>query len=374
MLKNRGYRTSCIGKWHLGFDWGRDESGAVDFNKPLRYGPTDVGFDEFFGIAGSLDMVPYVFYRNHEPTGAVSRTQEGMPFPKFIREGPRAADFEPADVLDRLTAEAVDFIERGAEAEGPFFLYFPLTAPHKPVWPADRFMGKTDAGPYGDFVHHVDWTVGRVLDTLQQTGVADNTLVVFTSDNGSFMYRIPEDQPDHTQEAGVQGFHASRHVSNLIWRGTKADIYEGGHRVPFIVRWPHHIQPQTECRQTICLTDLMATCAELVDVELPSTAAEDSFSLVTLLSGKSTNMPRAPVIHHSGQGMFALRDGRWKMVFGSGSGGRQKPVGKPFEEPYFLFDLADDPSETTNVIERYPEIAQRMTQQLEKIRQDGRSR
>jgi arylsulfatase A-like enzyme len=374
MLKQRGFRTACVGKWHLGIDWGRDARGEVDFNLPLRYGPTDVGFDEFFGIAGSLDMIPYAFYRNRVPSGAVTETQEGLAFPRFIREGPRAVDFDPEKVLDRLTDQAVDFIERGAAAPGPFFLYFPLTAPHKPVWPAERFIGQTDLGPYGDFILQTDSTVGRILQALDETGAADDTLVVFTSDNGSYMYRIPEDAPDHVQDTRVQGFHTSRHTSNLIWRGTKADVWEGGHRVPFIVRWPGRIEAQTRSTQTICLTDLMATCAELTGFTLPEEAAEDSFSLLPLLSGGEWETLRAPVIHHSANGTFSLREGRWKMVFGSGSGGRQKPVGKPFEKPYFLFDVEADPSETINVIDRFPELAVRLTEKLEAIRQEGRSR
>jgi arylsulfatase A-like enzyme len=374
MLKQLGYRTACIGKWHLGIDWGRDDQGKVDFNQPIRYGPTDVGFDEFFGIAGSLDMIPYVFYYNRRPSDIVTETQEGLAFPKFIREGPRARDFDPETVLDRLTDQAVDFIERSASEHVPFFIYFPLTAPHKPVWPAERFMGKTDLGPYGDFIHQTDWTVGRVLQALEETGTADDTLVVFTSDNGSYMYRIPEDKPDHIQEARAQGYHPSRHTSSFIWRGTKADVWEGGHRVPFIARWPGRIQPQKQCSLTICLTDLMATFAEITKFALPDAAAEDSFSLLSLLSGRDWPTPRAPVIHHSANGTFSLRDGKWKMVFGSGSGGRQKPVGKPFEKPYFLFDLETDPSETTNLIERHPEIAEQLTEKFEAIRQGGRSR
>jgi len=297
-------------------------------------------------------------------------------FPNLYRVsgGEFGPGFDPGKVLDRLTDQSVDFIERSASAQDPFFLYFPLTAPHKPVWPAERFAGKTDLGPYGDFILQTDWTVGRILQALDDTGVADNTLVVFTSDNGSYMYRIPEDDPDHVLEAGVQGFHPSRHASNFIWRGTKADVWEGGHHVPFIARWPGRIEAETQNTHTVCLTDFMATCAELTGFSLPDSAAEDSFSLLPLLSGRDWAAPRAPVIHHSGNGTFAIREGKWKMVFGSGSGGRQKPVGKPFEKPYCLFDMEADPSETTNVIDRYPEIAERLTGKLAAIRKNSRSR
>ncbi len=374
MLKQRGYRTACVGKWHLGFDWGRNESGEVDFSLPLRYGPTDVGFNEFFGIAGSLDMIPYVFYNNRMPSDLISEAQEGLAFPKFIREGPRARDFDPETVLDRLTEQSIDFIERSASASGPFFLYFPMTAPHKPVWPAAPFQGQTDLGPYGDFIAQTDDTVGRILQALNDAGVAENTLLIFTSDNGSYMYRIPEENPDHIEDEHVQGFNPSRHASNYIWRGTKADVWEGGHRVPFIVRWPGKVRPGSLSEQTICLTDLMSTLADIAQFPLPEDSAEDSFSLLPLWKGDGLTKQRMPVIHHSSNGTFALREGKWKLVFGSGSGGRQKPVGKPFEEPYFLFDLEADPSETRNVIEQYPEIARELTEKLKSIRQEGRSR
>jgi arylsulfatase A-like enzyme len=223
-------------------------------------------------------------------------------------------------------------------------------------------------------VNQVDWAVGQVLLALERTGVVDDTLVIYTSDNGSYMYRWPEDQPDHVQDATIQGYHPTRHASNSIWRGTKADVWEGGHRVPFIARWPRKINPGSRCDFTICLTDFMATCAEMVGFSLPENAGEDSFSLIPLMEGKSRPTPRAPVIHHSSNGTFSLRDGKWKMVFGSGSGGREKPVGKPFEEPFFLFDLGQDPGEAANVIERFPDIASRLTEKLETIRSSGRSR
>jgi arylsulfatase A-like enzyme len=188
------------------------------------------------------------------------------------------------------------------------------------------------------------------------------------------MYRHRLDQPDHVEQPSVQGFHPKNHEANYIWRGTKADVWEAGHRVPYLVRWPGVIEPGTRCDETICLTDLTATCAEIVGFELPSNAAEDSFSLLPLLRGKGWTTPRAPVIHHSANGMFSLREGKWKMVFGNGSGGRQQPRGKPFQKPYFLFDLEKDPSETTNVIEANPQLAERLTEKLETIMDSGRSR
>ncbi len=374
LLKQQGYHTACFGKWHLGLEWGLNEEGEVDFARALRYGPRDVGFDASFIIAGSLDMIPYVFYRNHEPTAPVTEEQPGLTFPRFIREGPRARDFDPEKVLGDITEEAVRYIDMRAAEGGPFFLYLPLTAPHKPVWPAEDFRGKTDAGPYGDFILQTDSAVGRVLEALTRNRMADKTLVVFTSDNGSYMYRWPREKPDHVDDAGVQGFHPAHHKANADWRGTKADIWEAGHRVPFIVRWPGKIEAGIQADQTVCLTDFLATCAEITGFSLPGNVGEDSFSLLPLMSGGDWPAPRAPVIHHSSQGIFSLREGKWKMVFGSGSGGRERPLGKPFEEPYFLFDLERDPGETTNVIDENPEIARELTEKLYQIMETGRSR
>jgi arylsulfatase A len=374
LLKRRGYHTACFGKWHVGVEWGRDESGELDYNRPLRYGPNDVGFDESLIIAGSLDMVPYAFYRNHKPTSELTEEQQGLPFPRFIRQGPRAQDFDPEKVLDRLTEEAVGFVDKRASKPDPFFLYLPLTAPHKPAWPAERFRGGTELGPYADFITQVDWSVGQVLDALDRNQVKENTLVIFTSDNGSYMYRWPEDQPDHLDDAGVQGYHPDSHRANAGWRGTKADIWEAGHRIPFIVRWPEAVKPEGTCEHTICLTDFMATCAEITGEKLPENAGEDSFSLLSLMKGGDWTEPRSPVIHHSSNGTFSIREGRWKMVFGSGSGGREKPVGKPFEKPYFLFDLTKDPAEKTNVIDMFPDVASKLAEKMNGIIQAPGSR
>ena len=229
-------------------------------------------------------------------------------------------------------------------------------------------------GPYGDFINQTDWTLGQVLQALDDNGIADNTLVIFTSDNGSYMYRRGEDQPDHLEKPSNQGYRPSHHQANYIWRGTKADIWEAGHRVPFMVRWPGKVKTQTRCDESICLTDVFATCARVTGFSMPEDSGEDSFSLLDLMEGKGWDVPRAPVIHHSIQGMFSLRDGKWKMVFGNGSGGREKPVGKPFQEPYFLFDLNKDPMEKNNVIADYPHVAQLLTKKLETIMNRGRSR
>ena len=290
-----------------------------------------------------------------------------------MRKGPRAEDFEIGGVLDRLTEEAVQFVEDAAEGEQPFFLYMPLTAPHKPTQPHERFRGTTGLGKYGDFVAQVDWTVGQVLDALDRTESAEDTLLVYTSDNGSYMFRFDDEtRKDHVDEMTIQGFRADRHRANGPFRGTKADIWEAGHHVPLLVRWPGNVEAGSLCDATVCLTDLFATVAEIVGVQLDNSVAEDSFSLASMLVGEEAERG-APVVHHSVGGMFAIRDGDWKLVLGNGSGGREKPRGKPFEKPYQLFNLADDIGEETDVAAEHPEVVERLTERLEEIRARGRS-
>jgi len=377
VLKQAGYHTACIGKWHLGMDLPvtkKDGKQAIDHTQKIENGPNALGFDYFFGVTASLDMPPYAFVENQRFVGPVTAHYDRTDFPNYSRAGLMAADFSHERALDQLTQKAVGYIEARSREKEPFFLYFPLTAPHKPCLPAERFRGKTDLGPYGDFVTQVDWVVGQIDDALKASGLTENTLLIYTSDNGSYMYRWREGEPDHIEKPSVQGFHPQKHQANYIWRGTKADIWEAGHHVPYLVRWPGVVRPGTTCAETICLTDLTATCAEVAGFALPTEAAEDSFSIVPLLKGEGWPVPRAPVVHHSGSGMFALRQGKWKMVFGNGSGGRENPKGKPFQKPYFLFDMEKDPSETTNVIDEYPQVAQRLTESLERIRTTGRSR
>nr|MBC8289195.1 sulfatase-like hydrolase/transferase [Planctomycetota bacterium] len=251
-----------------------------------------------------------------------------------------------------LTESAVEFISESAKGDKPFFLYFPLTAPHKPVLLYKRFRGKTSLGPYGDFVAQVDWTVGQVLKAIDDAGVRENTFVLYTSDNGSFMYR--EDDPKakgHVDDETIQAFRADRHRANGPFRGTKADIWEAGHHVPFFVRWPNHTKGGYECTAPICLTDVFATVASVIKEKLPEGAAPDSNSFKSELHPGALQMSRPPIIHHSSGGMFAIRSGEWKLVLGNGSGGRQQPRGKPFQKPYFLVNVRHDIGETKNLLD-----------------------
>ena len=371
-LSRHGYTCGIVGKWHLGLGFARQPDGKqYDLTQPVEDGPNTLGFDYSYLISASLDMPPYVYIRNGQVTQTATVHQPAQPVPAYLRKGRRAKDFVVEDAQDHLLSRAVDFIRREAGASKPFFLYVPLTSPHKPVLPHPRFRGRTKLGPHGDFIAQVDWTVGELLRTLDECDVADETLVIFTSDNGSYMRRLDDPQAvDHVEKAKIMGYRPAHHTANGKLRGTKADIWEAGHRVPFFARWAGRIAPGSRCDETICLTDFFATTGELLRETLPERAAPDSYSFLPLLLGQSPRVKRPPVIHHSFAGMFAIRDGQWKLVLGNGSGGRERPQGKPFSKPYTLFNLTDDPAERNNVAEQHPQIVARLEKACEKIREE----
>lgn len=392
VLGQRGYNTGAVGKWHLGMQLPRLSADAdtsewagdpgIDFAGKITDGPLQHGFDEYFGVTASLDMPPYVFVENDGFDSLPTLQQPAVSFPHFVRQGPRSENFVIGEVLDNLTEHAVDFIERQAEKAEPYFLYMPLTGPHKPTQPHERFRGTTKLSEYGDFVHQVDWTVGRVLKAIDETGESENTLVIFSSDNGSYMFRYDEEsgpsdalaREDHVDDSSIQGFRATRHRSNGPLRGTKADVWEAGHRVPCFVRWPGQIEAGRKLNTVVCLTDIYATLAELTGSVVKDGQAEDSVSLVSVIentwnSDKAERTARGvPVVNHSVSGMFAIRDGRWKLVCGDGSGGREKPKGKPFDEPFQLYDLVDDIGESRDLASQQPDRVKAMVKALEGIR------
>lgn len=384
LLAANGYQTGAVGKWHLGMGMAKNEGkgvdvknwsgdGNVDFSKPIADGPTTRGFGYYYGVSASFDMAPYVWIENDRFTSVPTKMFPGKPFPAFARKGPQADDVVFDEGLDVIAGKAADFIKSRAAGDKPYFLYLPLTGPHKPIVPHPRFVGKSGLGLYGDFIMNVDDTVGQVLKAIAASGEAEDTLVIYTSDNGSFMYR--DDDPGakgHVADPGTQAYRSDKHKANGVLRGTKADVWEAGHRVPFIVRWPTAVAAGSSCDETVCLTDFYATAAGLAGAKMGDDEGEDSFSLLPLFAGKAWE--RAPVINHSAAGMFAIRDGGWKLVAGNGSGGREKPSGKPFAKPYALFDLAKDLGEKTDVAGEKPEIVARLEKALTRIRESGRSR
>ncbi len=374
VAKKRGYNTACIGKWHLGMDFPKKEKGSkwrVNYNGIIANGPNQLGFDYYFGISASLDMPPYVYIENNKFTESASRIMKARSFPDYMRGGEIGESFTHIGTLDLITDKAVKFIKENSNKTNPFLLYLPLTSPHKPVLPAKRFQGKSGIGPYGDFVMQTDDTVRRILETLDTSKISDNTLVILTSDNASFMKRL--DESGHKNNPTIQGFNQNIHQSNHIWRGTKTDIYEGGHRVPFLVRWPQTVKANSVCDTTVCITDIFRTCADILNVKVEDNCGEDSFTLLPYLKGQTPKLTRAPVVHHSANGSFSLRKGDWKMIFTNGSGGRQKPAGRSWTNPYQLYNIKSDPSETSNLINDKPEIAKALTIVMDKIITDGRS-
>ncbi|MGI9473103.1 MAG: sulfatase family protein [Rubripirellula sp.] len=370
VMGNAGYRTAVVGKWHLGLGLPGDTTTGFDFQQPLSHYPGTVGFDQSFVIPASLDFPPYVYFKNGQATTAVTVDQSAVGFPAFTRKGPRAEDFNMRRCLDRLTDEAVGVVKSMKSAEKPTFLYFPLTAPHKPVLPNSLFAGSTEFGPYGDFLRQVDSTVGRILDALEQEGILDETLVIVTSDNGSFMRRLEPGETDHVEDSTVQGYRPEHHTANANWRGTKADIWEAGHRVPFFVRLPKAAHAGTRVTHVVGLVDVMATLAEWTGTELPEGAGQDSVSFAQLLKDPSAAANRPPLICHSSGGMFAIREGKWKLIAGNGSGGRQEPRGKPFQEPWVLVNLDSDPGEVKNAAENNPKVFQHLKESLIRIKGD----
>ena len=379
LLKQHGYATACVGKWHLGWDWATtdgyifsdrsDETGeSVDYAQPISGGPLDLGFDYFFGIPASLDMLPYVYLENDRVVAVPTETIKGTEGRRFYRGGPIAPGFKHEEVLPKCTQKVVAFIDNHAKksSDVPFFLYFPLNAPHTPILPTEDFQGKSGIGPYGDFVMQCDWTVGQIMQALESHGMTENTLFIVTSDNGCSPMADFDD-------LAQQGHHPSYH-----FRGYKADIYEGGHRIPFITRWPANVTPGSTCNDTICLTDLMATLAAILDFDLPENAGEDSVSILPDLLDKATGPVREATVHHSINGSFSIRQGKWKLEFCPGSGGWSYP--KPEEakklglSKFQLYDLSQDVGEQNNMMDKHPEVIEHLTELMTKYVEEGRSK
>jgi len=386
LLKARGYHTAAVGKWHLGMDWvikegqtvaalnieSREQAWSVDFTRPHTNGPLSVGFDHYFGIAASLDMVPYVFIEGDkvtaQPTEDRALEMVHGKTDKYTRKGPAAPGFTGYEVLPTLIDQAISWISNQsapARSGKPFFLYLPLASPHTPTLPNPEWRGKSGINEYADFVMETDAGVGRLLKALDAQGLADDTMIVFTSDNGC------------SPSANYPELLAKGHNPSGNYRGHKADIYEGGHRVPFLVRWPARVKGGQTTTQLTCLTDFMATVAEITGAGLPENAAEDSFSFLPTLLGQPAKGPRREsLISHSISGHFAVREGGWKLCLCPGSGGwsdprpGREPAGSP---PVQLFNLSVDLGETKNVAEAHPEIVARLTEKLESLVAKGRS-
>lgn len=396
MLKAQGYKTAAVGKWHLGMDWvkhaGKDvaelsieaanQVNNVDFTKPATNTPTAVGFDYYFGISASLDMVPYCFIENDHvtelPTATMSLLMNATPGKNgTTREGPGVPGFKGEDVLPTLTKKAIEVIGKHASAKENFFLYLPLNSPHTPILPSKEWQGKSGISLYADFVMQTDDAIGQIVKALEAGGIADNTVVVVTSDNGC------------SPSADFKQLAEHGHNPSYVFRGNKADIFDGGHRVPFLVQWPAQVKGGTTYDHPVCLLDFMATAADITGTKIPDNAAEDSVSFLPALKGK--NVPvREAIVHHSINGSFSIRQANWKLELcpdsggwsdpRPGGGGKGKGKGKKGPAtpasalaPLQLYDLSQDIGEKTNVQAEHPEIVERLSKLLEKYVADGRS-
>ena len=375
MLQEAGYHTQMIGKWHLGWDWARvakpnGKGKQIDFTQPVKNGPDINGFDGYYAHCGSLDMPPYVWVDTGKVT-AVPDRQEGVtkrqdPY-GWYRKGPIGKDFHIEKVLPHLFQKSIDHIKGRAPAakQGkPFFLYLALPAPHTPIVPVPPFKGASGMNPYADFVMQVDHHVGQLMAALKETGIDDNTIVFFTSDNGC------------SPEGNFSVLKKFDHDPSAGFRGHKADIYEGGHRVPFIVRWPDGIKAGQQTQAMACLTDIYATVRELSGYSKQDRGGEDSFSLVPAFRGQSQT-ERVSLISHSIGGSFAIREGEWKLCLSAGSGGwsapREADAKKQKLPPLQLFNLKSDRGEQQNLVDTHPDKVNELLLSLSRQVSRGRS-
>lgn len=387
MLGDVGYATACIGKWHLGLgystkpdryvDFGRhlpwsnacrELEEAIDFSAPLGGGPLELGFDSFFGTSGcSTCQPPYGFIEDRHFVEEPSYYDES---PHFTgRSGMTAPSWDHKEADPTFAAKAVEYIESQARDDKPFFLYLAPSAAHEPCNEAvtpEFARGKSEAGPRGDLVWLFDWMVGQVTDALERTELTDSTLVVVSSDNGALA-------GDRVMEGAQEIWRTYDHLSCGDWRGFKSHIWEGGHREPLIFRWPDRIKPGSASDDLCCLTDLTATCAEIVGAKLPSGAAEDSVSILPTLMGKPNDSATdRTVIHHSLTGVFAVRRGDWKAVFGTTDSGGWPPPRGGAAEPGAngqLYHLSVDPREEHNLWDERPDVVVELGRELDRIRQ-----
>ena len=390
-FKELGYSTACVGKWHLGLDWELKEESEtfgltediiaskkvqkellnIDYNKPVKNGPNQFGFDYSFITPGSLDIAPYIYVENDiinkrpiEITGSTeywptknTGTSKIIPYMSQWPNGPIAPDFNHRMVVPESAAKVLRLIDDYSEKGNPFFIYYPIHAPHVPCLPTPEFEGKSCLGPYGDMVLMIDHIVGSVVAKLSEKGNLDDTIIIFTSDNGS-EHEFPEEG----------------HKSNYIYRGFKSDIWDGGHRIPYIIRYPDVISGSSVCEQTVCLTDLLATFSELFEQPLKDNEGEDSISNLSLWKGEKKPI-RTATIHHSGGGMFAIRSGKWKLELCPDGGGFTRPgaVRDDTLPKIQLYDMENDAGEAHNLCDDYPLVVSELTKQLTAYVLNGRS-
>jgi arylsulfatase A-like enzyme len=389
VLKEDGYSTACIGKWHLGWDWKikNKPSGErtywgktrkvylpedIDWSEPLKGGPLDRGFDYYFGD-DVINFPPYAWIENER---FLEIPNDFFEFNEFEREakeidwdsrpGPKVKGWDPYEVLPTLTKKTIEWIGK-QNSKKPFFLYLALPSPHMPIIPNDEFDGKSRAGAYGDFVFQTDWIAGEVLKALKENGFEENTIVIFSSDNG----------PESIAWERAEKYD---HFSMGQFRGLKRDVWEGGHHVPFIVKWPGKISAGTVSDEVISQIDIMATLAEMVNIKLPENAAPDSYNLLPVLKGEKYASPlREATIHNTSNEVWGIRKGDWLFINNhTGSATRKAPDSflklrgyTDFDTPGILFNMKEDPEQRVNLYNEYPEKVQKLSRLIEVYKEQG---
>jgi arylsulfatase A len=387
VLKAKGYETACIGKWHLGWDWNfkNTPSGErfywdkthkvylledIDWESPIKGGPLDRGFDYYFGD-GTINFPPYAWIENDR---FLETPNDIFEFDKFAREpkgeswdsrpGPMVKGWDPYQVLPTLTKKTIEWINN-RHKEQPFFLYFALPSPHMPIIPNDEFDGKSDAGAYGDFMYQTDFIVGEVLKAIQENGFEDNTLIIFSSDNG----------PESIAWERALKYN---HFSMGQFRGLKRDVWEGGHHIPFIVKWPNHVRAGSVSDEVISQVDIMATISDIADIDLPENSAPDSYSFLSVLQEEEYQSPlREATIYNTNKKTWAIRKGDWLYINDkTGSNMRKMPepfmklrAYKTFKTPGLLFNMREDEEQRINLYNEYPEKVSELKKLLEDYRE-----
>ena len=361
LLKRNGYNTAMVGKWHLGMTFNEDGSKILN-------GPLQKGFDYFWGIPASMNFGHCAWYDMDYAKVAPSlwttkkknhiAISDYRIIPPYENKPPKklpisvAEDFEDIKVLERFTEKAVKWIDKVHKEDKPFFLYFPLTSPHKPVIPQERFRGKSQAGAYGDFMIETDYWIGQVIKALEERNIYKDTMIIFSSDNG----------PENTYPKRLK---LHNHDSNHNLRGGKRDIYDGGHRVPFLVSWPAKFKGGKTHHAPVSQIDIFATLSDIVGQKLDENEAEDSFSFAPLFD-KQSPKTRPAMIHQNSSGYFAIREGNWTYIPSAN-------VKKKTIEPQ-LYNLKNDIGEIKNLIATHPEIAQKLKKKLKTIVESGKTR
>ncbi len=368
-LKEAGYKTAAIGKWHLGWDWsGSKERGYqnIEFTKAIENGPTTRGFDYFFGFCGSLDMPPYVWVENDMPTMSPTKTTVNTDKYGYWRSGVTSEDFDHTEALSEITQRGAEYIVNSAKDSEPYFLYLPMPSPHTPILPSDQFAGKSGLNPYGDYVMRVDYCVGLIREAVEKSGEANNTIVLFTADNGC------------SPRANIPLLQSMGHYPSDIYKGRKTSLYEGGHRVPTVITYPAKFPVHT-IQQTISLVDFYHTFAAAAGVSLRDNEAEDSYNLLPLLTNaKEGKALREATVFHSNIGDYAIRQGDWKLLLFQEAKDKTGVKTEDMKESenlgsVELYNMKDDPAESKNLADKNPEIVKQMQALLISYIEKGRS-